>query len=91
MGIIFIGLLRSAVTLASLIILIVAIHYRNIEAAAMFFISLVCFGVFLIGWRYWIGIESVDVDLITNFGIAGLVCFLLGLFFLFYPKGKSVR
>ena len=82
-------LLCAVVAVASLIALKVAIEHRNVEAVLTFVIAFICSLTPLAGRRYWIRTESVDVDLITNLGIAGLVCFLLGLFFLFYPKGKN--
>ena len=94
MGIIFILCIAVAVT--SLITMAKAIEHQNIEAIFMFFVSLVCSTTPLLMFRYWavhymVRGESVYVNLITEFGIAGLVCFMVGLFFLFYPKGKSVR
>jgi len=83
--------LCGPVAVASLIAMMIAIFkYKNIEAGAMFFISFVCFALHWMPTRYqWTGHESVDADLIANLGIAGGVCFLVGLFFLFYPKGKK--
>ena len=87
-------LLCITVALASLIAMAKAIEHQNIEAIFMFFVSLVCSATPLVMFRYravhyMVRGESVYVNLITEFGITGLVCFLLGLFFLFYPKGKS--
>jgi len=83
-------LLCGLIAVASLVAMIIAIaEYQNVEAVAMFFISLVCSVTPLAGRRYWSRVETVDVNLITNLGIAGGVCFIIGLFFLFYPKGKK--
>ena len=82
-------LLCAVVAVASLIAMTKAIEHQNVEAVFMFVIALVCSLTPLAGRKYWIRTESVDVNLITNLGIIGLVCFLLGLFFLFYPKGKN--
>ena len=86
-------LLCIAVAVASLIAMRKAIEHQNVEAILMFFISLVCSATPMMAGRaimiaQW-GNPDACVDLITNLGIAGLVCFLLGLFFLFYPKGKN--
>jgi len=87
-------LLCIAVVVASLIALTIAIEHRNVEAVFMFVIALICSLPPLASRRYVSRYilfypESVDTGLIMNLGIAGLVCFLLGLFFLFYPKGKN--
>ena len=83
-------LLCVAITVVSLIAVRIAIEHQDIAAIFMFFISLICSATPLVAARrYIMRNPEIHADTIANLGIAGFVCFMVGLFFLCYPKGKN--